>query len=181
MTTISTTSSGGSITSGNTDTVVAGGNVTSFTVSSGGSLIISGGTDSATTVLAGGSETVSSGSASGDQIYGTVTVSGSATSNATVTSETIYGGGTLDLYKGTASATTVDSGGKLFISGGNTASNTVLSGGGTVELNTSGAVLSGSLTFEGGSNTLQLDKVLSSTAGDQAVISGFFHRPTKSS
>ena len=98
-----------------------------------------------------------------------------STASATIINETIFSGGVIDLYKGTAVGTTVDSGGKLFISGGNTASNTVLSGGGEVELSTSGAILSGSLTFEGGGNTLQFDKVLSAAATDRRDLRLFVH------
>ena len=174
MSTISSgTTSGLTVSAGVTETVISSGIVVSTTVLNGGTLVVSsGGTDSAATVSSGGNMSVGSGgSASGDQIHGTLTVTGTAAT--TVTNETVFNGGVLDLFKGTATGTTVDSGGKLYISGGNTASNTTLSSGGTVELNTSGSVLSGSLTFAGGSNTLLLDKILSTSAGDQAVISGF--------
>ncbi|MGD0563653.1 MAG: ParB-like protein, partial [Roseiarcus sp.] len=102
---------------------------------------------------------------------GSSSTSGSST--GTVSNETVHSGGTIDLIKGAATGTTVDGGGKLYISGGNTASNTVLSGGGTLELATSGATLAGTLTFEGGSNTLQIDKVLSSAATSGVTIEGF--------
>ena len=165
------TSTGFNVTSGNELLVLSGGSAVSTTVQSGGTLVVSGGTETSASISAGGSETVSSsGSASGDQIRGTVTVTGTS---ATVTSETVFSGGAIDLYSGSANGTTVSSGGKLLISGGNTATNTTLVSGGTVELATSGAVLSGSLTFSGGGNTLLIDKLLSSTKGDQAVISGF--------
>ena len=115
-------------------------------------------------------ETVPSGSATGDQIYGTATISGAS---ATIINETIYSGGLIDLYKGAASGITVESGGLLNISGGNTASNTVLSGGGEVELSTSGATLAGTLNFEAGGNTLLITKVLSAAATSGVTIEGF--------
>ena len=155
--------------------VDSGGDVSSETVEAGGALVVNGGAvDTASTVLAAGSETVL-GSATGDQIYGTQLVSAAT---AIVTNETVYSGGNLDVFlKGAvASETTVSSGGFLNISGNAVASDTTLSGGGTLELQSPKATLSGTLTFAGGNNTLEVS-VLSSTGssglGDQATISGF--------
>ncbi len=152
---------------------VDGGAVTSETVEGGGALTFNGGTGSATTVSSGGTELVSAGSASGDQIYGVLsTVSGGT---AAFTSETVKNGGVFDLLNGnSAAATTVLSGGLLLISGANGATTgTVLSGGGTLELDSPKAAISGSLTFEGGNNTLDIAAVASSGYGDLATISGF--------
>jgi autotransporter passenger strand-loop-strand repeat protein len=180
------TSTGLTVSAGETLTVNSGGTANATTVQSGGVLVVSG-IDSGAIVLAGGSETVSSGgSAGGDQISGTLVVGvsgGKNATNGTANNETVFNGGVLDLFAGSTSGATIGSGGTLVINGGNTATNTVLSGGGTVELQTSGATVAGTLTFEGGGNTLLLDKVLSSgaTAGvkimsfsstDKIVVSG---------
>ena len=144
------TSSGLTISSGNELLVQSGGTASSTTVEGGGSLVVnSGGKEFSATILSGGSATIL-GSATGDLVYGNETVS----SGATVTSDTVYGGGLL----------TVDAHG--------IATNATLSGGGTVVLATATAALSGTLTFEGGDNTLTVS-ALASTGGDKAVISGF--------
>jgi autotransporter passenger strand-loop-strand repeat protein/autotransporter-associated beta strand protein len=133
-------------------TVDTGANVASETVQDGGTLVVNGGAvDSASTIIAGGSETVL-GSATGDQIYGTQLVSGAT---AGVTGET------------------VEDGGSLAIGSGATASNIALGGGATVELESSTATLSGSLTFSDGHNTLDIASIASGGNGEQAVISGF--------
>jgi autotransporter passenger strand-loop-strand repeat protein len=179
MTTTSVTSSATSQyteTSGNTLLVESGGSVTSTTVDSGGSLVVSGGVETSATILFGGTETVSKGSATGDLIYGTATgVTGNV---ATFTSATVENGGTLDvLNSNSAVSTTVLSGGTLVLNGANGAvTGTVLSGGGTVELDSPKATLTGSLTFEGGGNTLDLASVVTTSAGtfgEAAVMSGF--------
>jgi autotransporter passenger strand-loop-strand repeat protein len=160
------TSSGFTVTNGNELLVLSGGTASATIVQNGGLLVVSG-TDSGATISAGGSETISKGSASGDLIYGT------ATDSASVANETVENGGTLFMF-GSATSTTVLSGGTLNISGNNTATNTVVSGGGTVVLASGKATLAGSLTFEGGSNTLDVTAaVTSSGAHDAATISGF--------
>ena len=80
MTTTSVTTSTTSnytVSAGNELLVESGGNVTSTTVLTGGSLVVSGGVETSATISSGGTETVSKGSASGDPIFGTVsTISG---------------------------------------------------------------------------------------------------------
>ena len=126
---------------------------------SGGALTINGGADNAAVISAHATETVlGGGSATGDFIYGTLsTISGNA---GTLTSETVEGGGTLNLLNGnSAIGTTVLSGGTFFISGAdNEADNTTLSGGGVLDLASPKATVSGSLTFEGGGNTLEVTR-----------------------
>ena len=177
MTTTSVTTSTTSqftVTSGNELLVQSGGNVTSTTVQNDGSLVVSGGVETSATISAGGTETVSKGSASGDEIFGTVsTISGGS---GTFTSETVENGGTFDLYNGNSAAvTTVLSGGLFVLSGNNgSVTSTVLIGGGTLELDSSKANISGSLTFAGGGNTLDIAAVASTTTSETtAVISGF--------
>jgi autotransporter-associated beta strand protein/autotransporter passenger strand-loop-strand repeat protein len=165
------TSSGITVYSGQALTVQSGGTVNSTIIQAGGSAIVSG-TDISATVSSGGTEIVSAGgSASGDQIFGSVTVSGTG---ATVTSETVFGGGELIVgIGGSASSTSVQDNGTLLISGAGLATDTVLSGGGTVDFTTSDAAVSGSLTFVGGGNTLEAIAIASAGDGDLAVISGF--------
>ena len=101
--------------------------------------------------MAGGTETVAAGSATGDQIYGSATVA----SGATVSSETVEDAGT------------------LAVGSGATANNVVLNGGATLDLASSTASLTGSLTFSDENNTLDIAATASSGYGEQAVISGF--------
>ena len=158
MTTTSVTTSTTShftVSTGNELLVGNGGNVTSTTVLNGGSLVVSGGVETSATISAGGTEAVESGgSASGDLIYGSVSLVGGGTTNG--------------------SNEIVESGGSLFVSGKSVAANETLNGGGTVELATTSATVTGTLTFAGGGNTLDLASVPSTSAnGDQAVITGF--------
>jgi autotransporter passenger strand-loop-strand repeat protein len=163
------------VTSGSKLTVLSGGAIVSATILSGGSAVISsGGTDSGSVIAAGGNETVL-GSATLDAVYGTQLVS---VATAVVTNETVYGGGSIELFLAGAVGTglTVDSGGTLAISGHAIASNTVISGG-LVTLESPKAVLSGTLTFSGSGTveeTVTIDGISSGVLfGDQAVISGF--------
>ena len=163
--------SSATVTSGSLLTVSSGGTATDTTVLSGGTLIVSsGGSDIGATIAHGGKETVL-GAASGDIVQGTQLVSAAS---ATVTSETVYNGGAIDLFlKGAiAQDITLTNGGVLAISGNATAINTVISNGGTVSLESAKAVLSGSLTFIG-SGTLEDSTFISAGYGDLAVISGF--------
>ncbi len=165
-----TTQSGTTVTSGSEITVALGGKVVTDTVLSGGSIVVSsGGVDSGSIISNGGSELVL-GSASQDQIYGTQMLSAAT---AVVTSETVYGGGALDLNLAgaVASSVTVDSGGSLNINGHAVAESVVISGG-VVDLESAKAVLSGSLTFDG-AGTIEVTAVTSSGYGGLAVISGF--------
>ena len=176
MTTTSVTTSTTSnytVSAGNELLVESGGNVTSTTVLTGGSLVVSGGVETSATISSGGTETVSKGSASGDLIFGTVsTISGGS---GVFANETVENGGTFNLLNGNSAAgTTVLSGGLFLLSGNNGAvTSTVLSGGGTLELDSPKANISGSLTFSGGGNTLDVAVVASTGSGDLAVISGF--------
>lgn len=150
----------------------AGAMISAAVVSSGGVLTVSSGAvDSGATLLAGATEFVY-GSASGDQIYGSQLVS--ATS-AVVSNETVHAGGalTLGLKGAMASGTVVSSGGQLNISGNAYASNTVLSGGGVLNLETAKAEVTGSLTFAGGGNLLEITGTTSGGYGVLATISGF--------
>ncbi len=124
------------------------------------------------TSYATSSTTVSSADTT-DQFFveagGTLVVSGSG---ASVTGATVYAGGVIDLFSGTASNTSV-SGGRMVISGGNTATNVTVANGGSVELVTAKAALAGSLTMGAGSNALVLDKILSNGNVASVTISGF--------
>jgi hypothetical protein len=167
------TSTGISATTSVSIVVLGGGTLSSGTISSGGSATISsGGVDSATTVLSGGYEVVS-GSATGDQIYGIQNVSG-ASEPAKVSSETVYNGGTVELFlkPDIGSNITVSSGGSLLLNGNVSAVNTVLEGGALIELQSPKATLTGALTFSGAA-TLEFTATTSAGYGDNAVISGF--------
>jgi autotransporter passenger strand-loop-strand repeat protein len=171
------TSPGLSATSGSTISVLSGGEITGAIIENGGSAIINpGGIDSGTKIDAGGYETVS-GSASGDQVYGVQDVttgpSGGADS-ATVDNETVYNGGTIELYLKPDIGTdiTVSSGGSLLLSGNVSATDTTLEGGASMELQSPKATLTGSLTFSGAA-TLEFTATTSAGYGDFAVISGF--------
>ena len=182
--TISTgTSTGLSVSSGETLSVVSGGAVVSTNVVNGGALVISGGVDSLATISSGVAETIiAGGSATGDQIYGSAYTA--ASGSAVLTSETVEAGGNLLLANGnTANNTTVLSGGVFNVSGANfAANNTTLNGGGVLDLQSPKAVIGGSLTFAGGNNNLEVTGIASAPVssagvttsyGDLAVISGF--------
>ena len=151
------TSSGLTISSGNELLVQSGGIASSTTVDGGGSLVVnSGGKEFSATISAGGTETISSGgSATGDQIYGTLTII--STGATAVSNETVNSGGLLNISKSA------------------TVNNTTLISGGTVDLLTGAATLAGNLTFSGGDNTLLVASVVNTvgTDGDLAAISGF--------
>jgi autotransporter passenger strand-loop-strand repeat protein len=173
--TATNTQSNAVVTSGSKLTVLSGGAIVSATILSGGSAVVSsGGSDSGSVIAAGGNETVL-GSATLDSVYGTQIVSAAT---AVVSNETVYGGGSVELFLAgvTATGLTVDSGGTLAISGHAIASNTVISGG-LVELESPKSVLSGTLTFSGAGTieeTTTIDGISSGVSfGDQAVISGF--------
>ncbi|MDR3530449.1 MAG: Hint domain-containing protein [Rhodopila sp.] len=172
----STTISGGStqsnvvVTSGSVLDILSGGTVVSGTILAGGSARVElGGTDSGSVISSGGNEMVL-GSANLDQVYGTQIVSAAT---AVVSNETVFNGGTVDLFlKGAiANGLTLNTGGTLNISGNATASNTVINGG-TINVQSPKGVLAGSLTFAG-AGTLEFTAVTSAGYGDLAVISGF--------
>ena len=123
----------------------------------GGSLVVnSGGKEFSATILSGGTATISSGgSATGDQIYGTLTII--STGATAVSNETVNSGGSLNISKSA------------------TVSNTTLISGGTVDFLTGAATLAGNLTFSGGDNTLLVGALANTvgTNGDLAAISGF--------
>ena len=151
-TSVTTTTVSGAFVENATDTllVLSGGSVTGATIQSGGFLTVNGGVDSGATILAGGLETVSAGSASGDQIQGVETVSGGSVSNETVLS-----------------------GGQLNVAAGAVLGAVTLSGGGVLDLTASTATAGGTVTFVGGGNTLKVDALAASGAGDQALLAGF--------
>jgi hypothetical protein len=171
------TSSGLSVTSGNGISVLSGGTMSGITVAAGGSAVIAaGGKDSGTTIQAGGTETVS-GDASGDQIYGLqiVTSGGSAaTIPATVENETVFNGGTVELYlkPDVGSGITVSSGGSLLLSGNVSATNTTLYAGAFMALQSPKAVFNGTLTFSGAA-IIGVTAVTSAGFGGLGVISGW--------
>jgi fibronectin-binding autotransporter adhesin len=109
------TSAGLTIGDGETLTVQFGGTVNATTVAFGGLEIVSG-VDNSAIISAGGLETVlAGGSASGDQIYGSLTVGGAG---ATVTSETVHNGGMLVVSSGALdSASTIIAGGSETVLG----------------------------------------------------------------
>jgi autotransporter passenger strand-loop-strand repeat protein len=172
------TSSALSITSGNEITVLNGGTMSGITVYSGGSAVISnGGEDLASLVLAGGTETVS-GDANGDQVYGLQIVTSGpsgATLPATVENETVFNGGTVELYlkPDVGSNITVDNGGSLLLSGNVSAVNTTLEAGAYMALQSPKAVIGGGLVFAG-SATVAITAVTSSGFGGSAgLITGW--------
>jgi hypothetical protein len=159
------------VTSGTTLEVASGGTMVSMTLDAGGSALIAfGGTDLGTTISTGGFETVS-GTVSGDAIYGTQLVSGSA---AVTNNETVYGGGVINLFLkgGAVNDATVMNAGTLAISGNASATDTTLSAGALLDLQSPKANFDGTLTFDGAA-TLQFDDVISAGFGDLAIISGF--------
>lgn len=171
------TSSGLLITSGNSITVLSGGTMSGITIAAGGSANINvGGEDLGTTIQAGGYEVVS-GDANGDQIYGiqNVTTGGSAgVLPATVEGETVFNGGTLELYlkPDVASGTIVSSGGTFLLSGNVSATDTTLFGGATMTLKSPKAVFNGGITFSGAA-TLNVATLTSAGFGPVGVISGW--------
>ena len=161
------TSTGNVVTIGSFVDVLSGGTLVSATIQYGGSATVEvGGTNSGSVISAGGFETVS-GMATGDQVYGTQLVNASA---AVVSNETIYSGGTVELFlAGTqANDVTVMSGGAILINGRGSATDTVLSGGELV-LESAKATLSGTLTFAG-SATLQETATVSVTSGGRTSV-----------
>jgi autotransporter passenger strand-loop-strand repeat protein len=172
------TSSALSITSGNEITVLSGGTMSGITVYAGGSAVISnGGEDLGSTILAGATETVS-GDANGDKVYGLQMVTSGpsgATVAATVENETVFNGGTVELYLKPDIGTniTVASGGSLLLSGNVSAVNTTLEAGAYMALQSPKAVIGGGLVFAG-SATVAITAVTSSGFGGSAgLISGW--------
>jgi autotransporter passenger strand-loop-strand repeat protein len=162
------TQSGITVSSGGLLTVDAGGTVTSTTILSGGSAVVLG-VDSGTFIAEGGNE-ILSGSATGDTIFGTQLVSAGA---AVVSNETVFNGGSLDLFlKGAIANNTILSGGSLNINGSATASNTTITNGGAIVLESPKATLGGTVTFSG-AGSISVTDLSSAGDGDQAVISGF--------
>jgi autotransporter passenger strand-loop-strand repeat protein len=168
--TSNTTSTGIVVTSGSVLNVLSGGTAVAATILSGASATISGGgTDSGSTIAQGGNETVL-GTASGDFVDGIQLVSAAT---AVVTNDMVFNGGSVELFlKGAiANSPTVEAGGSILISGNATANNAVLSGG-LIELESSKAVLSGSLTFSG-AGEIEVAAISSAGFGGLAIISGF--------
>ncbi|WP_158931576.1 Hint domain-containing protein [Acidisphaera sp. S103] len=165
------TSSGLNIFSNGSVDVLNGGTLVDATFLSGGSgTIEQGGTDLGSTISGGGFELVL-GTATNDQVYGIQLVSNGV---AVVNNETIFNGGSVDLFlKGAvANNLVVSSGGELNINGNATAFATVLSNGGIIDLQSPKATLGGTLTFDG-TGTLEITDTISAGFGDLAVISGF--------
>ena len=165
-----TTSSGYVVTSGFFLDVLSGGTVVNTTIQAGGTLAIeTGGFDSGATIAAGGNETVL-GSATLDKVSGTQLVSAAT---AVISNETIYNGGTVDLFLAgvLANNTTVLSGGAIDINGHAVANNTTITNG-VVQLQSPKATVSGSFDFAG-AGTLQFTVATDAGYGDLAVISGF--------
>ncbi len=171
------TSTGISVTSGNSITVLSGGTMSGITISAGGSAVIAvGGSDIGSTIQAGGYEVVS-GDANGDQIYGiqNVTTGGSAGAlPATVENETVFNGGSLQLYLKPDVATniTVSSGGQFLLSGNVSATNTTLDSGAYMALQSPKAVFNGGLVLNGPA-TIAITAITSAGFGDLGVISGW--------
>ena len=166
-------SSGLGIASGSIISVLSGGVMSAITVSAGGSAVIAlGGLDSGSTISSGGFELVS-GSAIGDSIYGVQLVSAAA-GPAAVINETVFNGGTIDLFlkPDTATNIVVSSGGDLFLSGNVSATNVTLFGGALLELQSPKAVVAGTLVFSGAATEI-ITAVTSSPDGNLETISGF--------
>ena len=158
------------IENGGTVVIAAGGAMTDTSILLGGSAVIAG-TDTGTTISSGGSETVQgAGTVSGDSVYGTQLLSGAT---AVANAETIYNGGTVDLFLAgvKASALTVEAGATLAISGAATATNTTINGG-TVFLESPKAMLWGGVTIAN-SGTIEITSASSAGYGVQGAISGF--------
>lgn len=156
------------IADGGTIIVLTGGSLAADTILSGGNAVISG-TDNGTTIEAGGNELVL-GTVTGDVIYGTQLVSGST---ALVSGETVYNGGSLDLFLkgGTVDNTNLLSGGALYISGNALGENLTIDGG-SIVMELAKATLAGGIVFTG-AGTIDETALISATYGDSAVMSGF--------
>jgi autotransporter passenger strand-loop-strand repeat protein len=171
------TSSGLSIGSNSTIVVLSGGTISNTTLLSGGSAVISaGGIDSATTIMSGGFETVS-GSATGDHIYGVQDVTTGPSLGAlpaTISNETVYNGGTVELYlkPDTATNVTLSSGGEMLLSGNVSGTDLVLANGGYIALQSPKATLNGTFTFSGAA-TIAYTAITSAGYDETAVISGW--------
>jgi autotransporter passenger strand-loop-strand repeat protein len=167
------TSTSISATSGGSIIVLSGGTLVDGAILSGGSAVVSsGGIDSGSTISSGGFELVS-GSATGDRVYGVQLVSGAA-QPATVSNETVFNGGTIELFLKPDIGTDimVSSGGTLLLSGNVSATDTTLEAGALMALQSPKATLTGSLVFSGAAK-LAFTAVTSPGFGDFAVISGF--------
>ncbi len=170
------TSTGLQVTSGNSVVVQSGGTDSSTTVQAGGSAVISvGAVESGATIQSGGFELVS-GAAFGDQIYGIQDVTTGAsggTSAATVANETVFNGGTLELFlkPDTATNTIVSSGGVMLMSGNVSGIGTTLEAGASLSLQSPKATLSGALVFNGAA-TVSFTTNTSAGFGAGAVSSG---------
>jgi autotransporter passenger strand-loop-strand repeat protein len=175
------TSSGITLQSGSTETVLSGGTASDTTVNNGGvEYVGSGGTAISTTVNSGGTEVVLF---SGTVRVTTVESGGyeRVSSGGTASTTTVDSGGTeVALSGGTASGTTVSNGGaEIVYSGGSTSFTTVSSGGYLVVLSggtqTSTTVLSGGAIVTSGVVLYQPDSgvtVYGSAASDIVVSSG---------
>ncbi|MCB8882165.1 Hint domain-containing protein [Acidisoma cellulosilytica] len=163
-------SSGLTVSSGGSLTVSAGGSVLSTTILSGGSATLDG-SETDTVISAGGSELLV-GSATGDQVYGTQTVSGTA---PVAVGETVYGGGVIDVtLKGAVLSNTTIAGGTLAIDGNAAATGTtILTSGGVINLQSPKANMSGSLVFSGAGTLEETDVTTAAYGLTSAVISGF--------
>jgi autotransporter passenger strand-loop-strand repeat protein len=150
--------------------VVSGGGAVASgeAVNAGGLLAISGGADTSATISAGGKATVTNaGTATGDQIFGSVTVNG-----GTVTSETVHSGGLLFVSAGVDSSTTIEAGGNETLLGSAVGDQVY----GTQLISAGTAVATGETVFAGGVINLWLKGgVVSSTtvsSGGELTISG---------
>jgi autotransporter passenger strand-loop-strand repeat protein len=190
------TSTGLSVTSGNTLDVLNGGTIIATVVSSGGTENVSAaGFASASVVSGGGYENVSSGGTA----VGTLAISGgyqrifaSGTASATVTSSGGYqvvsaagtaigthamgGGHVVVSAGGTATHAVVGSGGNEVVSSGGAASNTTVSGGG-FEFVSAGGTASGTVVSSGGyqvvsSGGTASDTLVNDGGQEQVVLSG---------
>ncbi|HVY17992.1 MAG TPA: Hint domain-containing protein [Rhodopila sp.] len=173
---VSTTISSGSsqsdipVTSGSIVDVLSGGTLISGSIAAGGTVTVeAGGLDLDSEISTSGFELVL-GMATGDKVSGTQLVSAAT---AVVNNETVYSGGSIDLFlKGAvADDAVVMSGGQLNISGNATASNTTIDGG-LIDLQSPKAVLAGTVTFAG-AGTIAITDTTSAGFGDLAIINGF--------
>jgi len=162
------TSSGLVVSSGQQVTVEAGGTITGATILSGGNAVVAG-TDTNSVISSGGNELVT-GSASGDVVSGVQLVSAT---NATVSNETVYNGGEIDLYLKTTSATDITlSGGGLNINGNAFGTDITITNGGLIDLQSPKANITGTLVFSG-AGTLEETDTVSAGYGVAATITGF--------
>ena len=161
--TSSTPTSGFVLTSGNELDVLSGGVATGTIVQAGGALIVaSGGSETDGTIQAGGTAAIY-GSASGDQVYGTETVSG------------------VPSGIGQTEAATVFNGGAILVADYGLAAGESLDAGSLLEVETAYAELSGDI-FVNGAAVIRIDAPAAppsgrSVYGDQAVIYGFGYPP----